>query len=244
MNEQGPKRKYSPDELRSLDKIGMFRVLEELDQKKKKLEASLAGILPRFETIPASEIQKIREIRALVHKRVDQYERELALLSPGQTTDNAYLGYVAKLEELLDSALNWRAKFTTESGSGEDDPISFDPKLDSTYYVTPSNTSFRLRRISLKEGRGLRGAIQPFAERIYYRGSGKDGVIHLDPKVGLYVVEIFNNEFSARIRAPGEDYGEFQSKIGIYEKDGRTLHIDAKSKDNIHYGDRINKIFK
>lgn len=227
--------------LEIIKKIGGDKVIEmELErQKKRQNEAAVDEYIQRIH----DGLKDIPFHREVIKK--DELVKVLLLrdfLNNFKKENKPNLKSVEILEEKLDNMDLWVSKFSTMLRSIDSEaPLVENPKGDSVYYTTSSGISLRLRKISLEEGLGLQGVIQPFAERIFYVS---DNEASLKPKIGFATREFFTREFDEILEKQNIN-SDFDSKIKIYEKDEKIFGIVMPEGDNAapHEGDRINKIY-
>ena len=228
------------------DPVGTQRVLADLEKRRRAAEEYIKDVLHHFETFSENELRMILLARDLAAAAVDACADEAK--SRGLTETDPDLGrkYLARLEIALDQLPIWAAKFSTEtSGGGVEGPMEIDPDKNSIYYVTPAGASMRLRRSSIEEGRGIREAAQPVAEKIYFekQENGQFRELSLAPKLGFVVKEIFTGSFHKLLKQRQVE-NEHRSSIAIFEKDKKIYGFAAQDKDyDMHDGDRVNNIY-
>jgi len=126
--------KYEKDEDAGVvGSMGSVDVLQDLSDKATRRKESLEGIIPERRTFSAKEIGAMQAVDRLIRDFLDDF---------GDSTDPNDL---TVLERRLDVLPLWRAKFSS-GGRDLHGELSFDEKINSVYYMTPSGASLRLKK--------------------------------------------------------------------------------------------------
>lgn len=208
--------------------LGKLQVKEGLKEKLKELPFN-------HKEIPADELKALLDVRSVLNELIRRYEpprgetlyREKALM------------FFNEAVRYLDGLPLWEYKFTTDSGD-DSEKLQFDPEYDSTYYLTRSGVSLRLKKANLAEG-NIKRVVSSFADAVFF--VSRCGEVSREPREGYSVYEYITDEFHT-LQEGMSVSGDFISPVKYHSgNDGSIKYVEPPQKYyHYHEGHRVNRV--
>lgn len=226
------------------------QILARIETDSRKFREDIEGALLDHPKFDAVEVNKFREITAVLVDMVNEAEDHLPETG-SQNYGEVVLFELNNIIDFLDKKDFWKYRFTTSSGSDTGGELLEDP-LDSVYYLTSSGALLRIKRSVAVGDYKFHNGVQPFSEATFFTNtsnkknekSGK-GVFSQKPVLGWSVQDVLTSEFRRILEADVDFNGQYVSKIGLYKKDDEIVAFNYDYNDDgiwRHSGDSVNTI--